>query len=193
MRVFCELEIHSNSPFHPLISCKAIYFLLLFQYVIRTNILYLTGKTLTSSVKGSEVHTWEKALIKYKQRRKYKYNLHSELIYETGLSVKVPIANLFLEINASGRLIIKAGYAWDGPSSPAIDSKNFMQGSLIHDALYQLMRDQVLPPSDRKRVDEILKEVCLQDGMSAFRAWYVYQGVRFGGAKSAEPDLLSAP
>ncbi|MFT5789517.1 MAG: hypothetical protein ACI8SJ_001633 [Shewanella sp.] len=140
-----------------------------------------------------EVNVWERALIKYKQRRKYKYNLHSELVYETGLSVEQPFASTFLEINATGRLIINRGYAWDGPSSPAIDSKNFMQGSLIHDALYQLMREQVLLQSDRKRADEILKEVCLQDGMSAFRAWYVYQGVRLGGGKSAKPDLLSAP
>ncbi|QQX78587.1 DUF1353 domain-containing protein [Shewanella sp. KX20019] len=132
-------------------------------------------------------------MIKYKQRRKFKYNLHSELTFETGISVKQPVANNFLEINASGRLTIKPGYAWDGPSSPAIDSKNFMQGSLIHDALYQLMREEVLPQSDRKRADEILKEVCVKDGMSAFRAWYVYYGVRFAGAKSAKTDLLSAP
>ena len=132
-------------------------------------------------------------MIKYKQRRNYKYNLHSELVYDTGLSVKAPVANSFLEISASGRLVIKPGYAWDGPSSPAIDSKNFMQGSLIHDALYQLMREEVLPQSARQRADEILREVCLQDGMSSFRAWYVYQGVRIGGAKSAKPDLLTAP
>ncbi|MEZ9822922.1 DUF1353 domain-containing protein [Shewanella sp. 10N.286.45.A1] len=132
-------------------------------------------------------------MINYKRRRKYKYNLHSVLTYATGLSVDDPVANRFIEIDESGLLTIKPGYAWDGPSSPAIDSKNFMQGSLIHDALYQLMREEILPQSARQRADEILREVCLQDGMSAFRAWYVYQGVRIGGGKSAKPDLLTAP
>lgn len=132
-------------------------------------------------------------MIHFKRRRKYKYNLHSNVTYATDLKVAAPAKHSFLGIDENGLLTIKIGYAWDGPSGPAIDSKNFMRGSLIHDALYQLIRERILPPSTRKRADEILKEVCIQDGMSAFRAWYVYQGVRLGGASAAKPDLLSAP
>jgi hypothetical protein len=33
------------------------------------------------------------------------------------------------------------GYAWNGPSGPTLDTRNFMRGSLVHDALYQLMRE----------------------------------------------------
>jgi len=132
-------------------------------------------------------------VILYKKRGKYKYNLHSDLQSETGISVQNP-ANLgLLEITSTGKLIIRKGYSWDGPSGPTIDTKNFMRGSLVHDALYQLIREHVLPKDTRKRADEILKEICLQDGMSKFRAWYVYKAVRIAGASSAKPDLLKAP
>ena len=132
-------------------------------------------------------------MIQYKKRRKYKYNLHLDLEYETGIEVEEPRSLSLLEITSDGRLIIRKGYSWDGPSGPTIDTKNFMQGSLIHDALYQLMRELVLPQSDRKRADEILRDVCLKDGMSKFRAWYVYKAVRALGKSSSAPDLLEAP
>lgn len=132
-------------------------------------------------------------MITYKKRRKYKYNLHSDLEYQAGIKVKNPRDLGLLEIKSDGTLIIRKGYSWDGPSGPTIDTKNFIRGSLIHDALYQLMREQVLPQSVRERADEILKEVCLEDGMSEFRAWYVYKAVRAFGASSATPDLLQAP
>ena len=132
-------------------------------------------------------------MIQYKKRRKYKYNLHSDLEYETGITVDNPKKLGLLEITSTGKLIIRKGYSWDGPSGPTIDTKDFMRGSLIHDALYQLMREKILPQTARERADEILREVCLQDGMSKLRAWYVYKAVRIGGASSAAPDLLQAP
>jgi len=53
-----------------------------------------------------------------------------------------------------------------------------MRGSLVHDALYQLMRLSALDyKAHRKRADEILREICLEDGICSFRAWYVYQAV----------------
>ncbi len=132
-------------------------------------------------------------MILYKKRKKYKYNLHSDLEFSTNINVDNPMSLGLLEIDGEGNLSIRKGYSWDGPSGPTIDTKNFMQGSIVHDALYQLMREGVLPQHVRKRADEILKEICINDGMSKARAWWVYQGVRIGGAISARPDLLSAP
>lgn len=132
-------------------------------------------------------------MISYKHRRKYKYNLHSFLTHETGIKLASSHYGKFIVMHINGTLLIKPGYSWDGPSGPTIDTKNFMRGSLIHDALYQLMRENVLLQSDRKKADEILRTVCLEDGMSKFRAWYVYKGVRAGGASSAKPDLKHAP
>lgn len=94
-----------------------------------------------------------------------------------------------------GVMTIYHGYAWDGPSGPAIDTHNFMRGSLIHDALYQLIREKQLPEDVyRIHADEILKRVCIEDGMSKIRAWWVYYGVRFGGylaASKIKPVYIS--
>ena len=132
-------------------------------------------------------------MILYKKRRKYKYNLHCDVTYPTGISVENPKSFDLLEIDADGNLLIKAGYSWDGPSGPTLDSKNFMRGSLIHDALYQLMREGVLPPYLRKKADEILRDVCIEDGMSRIVARGVFRAVRIFGESSARPDLLAAP
>jgi len=123
----------------------------------------------------------------------YKYNLHSDFVYETGIHVDQAHSTGLLKINVMGKLTIKKGYSWDGPSGPSIDTNNFMRGSLIHDALYQLMREGVLPQHARIRVDDILREVCLLDGMSKFRAWYVHLAVRIGAASAARSDMLEAP
>lgn len=131
-------------------------------------------------------------MIYYKKRRAYKYNLHSQFEYPTGILREQDFDSNFLKLAADGTLTIKRGYAWDGASGPAIDTKIFMVGSLVHDALYQLLRERVLPQSERKRADQILKEICLDSGMSRFRAWYVYHGVRLGGGSAAKPDLLKA-
>ncbi len=131
--------------------------------------------------------------MKYKKRRRYKYSLYGELFYDTGLKGDKGYNGSYLSLSPNGQLRIKHGYCWDGPSGPAIDSRNFMRGSLIHDALYQLIREGVLCNTDRKRADRILREVCLQDGMSKLRAWWVYRGVRTGGASAVKPDLLFAP
>jgi len=132
-------------------------------------------------------------MILYKKRRKYKYTLFRPVDYAADIEVAEPGDWGLLAADGEGNLTIRQGYAWDGPSGPAIDSKNFMRGSLIHDALYQLMREQKIAQSQRKRADEVLREVCRADGMSRIRAWWVYRAVRMGAAKSALPDLLAAP
>ncbi len=83
---------------------------------------------------------------------------------------------------------MRKSYAWDGPSGPTIDTRDFMRGSLVHDALYQLMRLSTLDYKVyRKRADEILKEICLEDGMCSFRAWYIYQALHLFAESAARP------
>ena len=100
-------------------------------------------------------------------------------------------------MNKGGKLIVKCGYAWDGPSGPTIDTKNFMRGSLAHDALYQLMREDLLGIQWRVPSDRYLQELCKEDGMSSFRAWYVYKGLQVADGDAALPEnakeLFEAP
>jgi hypothetical protein len=82
-------------------------------------------------------------------------------------------------------LLIKRGYAWDGPSGPALDTKDFMRASLVHDALYQCMRQGLIDISLRKVCDEELRRICIEAGMCSTRAAIVYDAVRLFGENSA--------
>lgn len=132
-------------------------------------------------------------MITYKKRRKYKYNLRVAHEYAANIKVRKAADLGKLKITKDGYLTLRNGYAWDGPSGPTIDTKNFMRGSLVHNALYQLMRSTIIDQGQRKRADEILKEICIDAGMSKIRAWWVYLGVRWFGSRSARPDTLQAP
>ena len=81
-----------------------------------------------------------------------------------------------------------------GPQGPTIDSPSFMRGSLVHDALYQLMRAEKLDGEIyRKPADRLLQQMCIHDGMSSFRAWIVYRALRFGGGSAADPARKKQP
>lgn len=124
--------------------------------------------------------------IQYKSG--YKYQLDWDYTHYLSFSLpEVKLSHEWLESNGN-LLTIKAGYAWDGPSGPAIDTDNFMRGSLVHDALYQLMRDKVIDPKEfKEKADRELQKICLEDGMSSLRAWWVYKGLQIGGWAATQP------
>lgn len=118
----------------------------------------------------------------------YKYQLKKD--YVTGIEIKpaAPIDIKYIVLAPDGTLTIRDGYAWDGPSGPTIDTLDFMRGSLVHDALYQLIREGHLDKDKYREVaDKLLRKICKQDGMSALRAWWVYQAVRHFGDPAADP------
>jgi len=127
--------------------------------------------------------------ITYRNLSGYKYALLEPYTFETGFSLPKAVAepNGWVKLSATGRLVMKQGYAWDGPSGPTLDTKDFMRGSLVHDALYQLMRLKLLDRRLRKRADVLLWMICLEDGMPKARANYVYHAVRVFAAGSARP------
>ena len=113
--------------------------------------------------------------IVYRSIKPWKY----ELLEEASYKVDIPenIVHPYIRIS-SGRLLVRERYVWDGPSGPTIDTKTFMRGSLYHDALCQLIGEGLLDKKYRKYADQLLRQICLKDGMNPFRAWYVYQAVR---------------
>lgn len=132
-------------------------------------------------------------MILYKKRRLYKYTLVDSYSRLIDIKPEQKIGNDFLYLNKEGLLFISKGYSWDGPSGPTFDTRNFMQGSLVHDALYQLIREQHLEFKNRKYADSLLRNMCIEDHMSKIRAFFVYWAVRLFGKSSAMPDTLKAP
>jgi hypothetical protein len=135
--------------------------------------------------------------ITYQKLWRWKYRLVEDYQVHIGFfETKAERGNDFVWLD-HGLLTIRKGYAWDGPSGPTVDTPNWMRGSLVHDALYQLMREGHLPPEMRKKVDLLMHSHLVEDGMSRARARLAYWGVRAFGAKSArerhEPKVRTAP
>lgn len=119
-------------------------------------------------------------------RSGYKYQLHEEYVRKIPIIPRKNIVTEYIALDQEGLLSIKKGYAWNGPSGPALDTLNFMRGSLVHDALYQLMRNDELDRDQyRKPADELLRKMCRDDGMSRIRAWCAYFGLRIVGERAA--------
>lgn len=77
---------------------------------------------------------------------------------------------------------VRHGYGWDGPSGLTWDRDENMFGSLLHDALYGMMRDGLLPQTCRKWADRAMMNVCKRRGMTwLVRAIYELTLGKFGG------------
>jgi hypothetical protein len=135
-------------------------------------------------------------VIRYKAGYKYQLAEDYSLLVAPLLPVE-SIATYYSVLTFDGILTIRRGYAWDGPSGPTIDTRTFMRASLVHDALYQFIRVGILPMEHRAAADQLLRRLCLEDGMSQLRAWGVYHAVvRFGAraaSHAAARPILQAP
>lgn len=133
-------------------------------------------------------------MIRY--RAGYKYQLADPYALNVGITPKEPVVTPFICLSERGNLYINGGYAWDGATGfPDIPS--IMRASLVHDALYQLMRLGYLPVESRPVSDDVFRRVCLSAGMPSLLAAPVYRGVRLFGGPAADPlnarPVLVAP
>ena len=106
---------------------------------------------------------------------------------------------VLIELTTRGELTVYDEYSWDGPSGLTKDTPDFMRGSLVHDVLYQLLREGRLfdltddVKHDRKRhkrlrkaADKLLRKILKKDGMKWPRRWLVYRTVRWFGRSAAK-------
>ena len=121
--------------------------------------------------------------ITYRDLPNWKYQLLRDWSTDTNMT-GFYINNPMFTLDKNGWLIVRRGYAWDGPSGPTIDTKTFMRASVVHDVFYQLLREGKLPPSRRKQADQELVRFAKMDGMNPVRRFYAYWSLRAfaGGA-----------
>ena len=144
--------------------------------------------------------------IQYKKG--YKYQLYKDYSVRTCITPKTKIiipethfSRPYIILDANGNLSIYRGYAWDGASGPTIDTSSTMRPALVHDALYQCLRQRGDHFQDVERVrelaDNLFYRMCREDGMDWFRAKYFYWAVRLFGDYAASPKqkkrVLTAP
>lgn len=116
---------------------------------------------------------------------KYKYRLTEQYTHRLGIAAGRSAPTRFVQLRAAGSsgsvLQVEVGYAWDGPSGPTIDTVTGIRASLVHDALYQLIRLGLIGRHYRRAADREFHRILLEDGMTPWRALLWYWGVRIGG------------
>ena len=130
-------------------------------------------------------------------RRGYKYQTTRDYHLRIAGIADEAISTQFITLTKMGEMIIHAGYAWDGASGPTWDSKNSMIGSLVHDALYQLIRLGLIDVKYKEYADQLLHDICVEDGMFGIRAdFWKWAVLTFGSGAcrpSGEPKEEVAP
>jgi len=134
--------------------------------------------------------------IRYRKGVKYQlaHDAYFPLPEMLGLAGEGVVVHRFLKFQHH-QLLVGMGYAWNGPSGPCLATKSFMRASLVHDALYDLLRnqkyDRSIPRSHwRKQADAALFRIGIEDGMWRVRAWWTYLGVRlFGWIALWNPEI----
>jgi len=114
-------------------------------------------------------------------KSQWRYELIIDYSIDTGIIRGCRCGNEFVSLERDGLLMLSTGYQWDGPSGPTIDTPDFMRASLVHDALYQLIRDYGLSKDHRKRADDLFYDILIEDKMPLWRAWYAHLAVRLFG------------
>lgn len=150
---------------------------------------------MTCSICGSDYHSRSNCPLKdamadncIRYARGYKYQLRRPHVERIEILPAKLIATDWLVLETDGTLTIRAGYAWDGASGPTYDSVSSMRASLVHDALYQLMRERFLDHAVHRRMaDAIFYRLCREDGMWGPRAWLWHMAVRTFADPAADP------
>jgi len=128
------------------------------------------------------------AVKKISYRSGYKYQLAVAYRVQITIRPRTDIDTEFIKLTKTGMLTVKRGYAWDGPSGPVIDTKQNMRASLVHDALYQLIRNRKLTIKQHKdKADRLFETLCIQDGVPRSTAQIYYLGLKLGGKPAADP------
>jgi hypothetical protein len=136
--------------------------------------------------------------IRYKDASGYKYQLVEKAVFKTPIVNAAAQVPGFLELAQDGAMSFFAGYAWDGASGPTVDVlklpfcrlQSAVRASLLHDGLYQLEREGKLGQEWRPVADELLYQVCVEDGFWPWRARTWRWAVRKFGASSAARQPL---
>ncbi len=122
-------------------------------------------------------------------RSGYKHQLAEDFCVWTDVKPDLRIRTKFITLDATGILEIRSGYSWDGASGPIADTPEVMRASLVHDALYELMRNGKLSVRDhRDAADRLFEKICVEDGVSELVAKIYYLGLLHGAAYYASPQ-----
>lgn len=126
---------------------------------------------------------------KHRAQRQPIYRLLTKHVVNTGIrdyAIETPGGGVTL--NKKGVLTIRPGYWWDGPSGTVRDTGREMLWSLVHDALYDLLREGGVVGDEarhdfRLATDNLMYWMMLQSGVPKGKAKTRYLAVRKSGER----------
>lgn len=116
--------------------------------------------------------------MEYRELSDGRYQLLQFFTIDTEICPPLTIVCDYIRLRPNGELTINRGYCWDGATG-GFDTPDFMRGSLVHDALCDIIARGLLNKSYRPLVDKLLRKLLIEDGMSKIRAWWVYTFIHF--------------
>ena len=128
---------------------------------------------------------------------KRSFKLESDTYFDTKISGTF-CSNKFMSLDKCGKLGIYKGYLWDGVSvlpmwiNTALKEK-VMKGSLLHDALYHLMRQGLLPQECKPAADYLMHRQFLADGLPKGIADLFYEAVEWRGHRYCKKGVRFYP
>lgn len=130
----------------------------------------------------------------YRPLHKYKYQLVEEFTCPMHRTFETaPKEHEYVKITTDGNITIRKYYSWDGTSGIP-DTKRNLRASLVHDALYQLMREGILNvEKDRDWSDRLFQEMCREDEVWPLFAASYYLVLKWVGKKHASPHEDRTP
>ena len=127
-----------------------------------------------------------------KYKKGYKYQLHEDYTIKVTITGSV-VLQRFYTLDMDGTLVVFKGYAYDGLTN-ALDTKGAMTAALVHDVLYQMIRNGQIAEGFRRNADNMFWRLCIKNGTGRFRAWYMHKAVRLmGGLANRKREVLTAP
>ena len=114
----------------------------------------------------------------------YRYVSQEAVVVDVGAELHVPLQAPLASI-AAETLCVMSRYAWDGASFTPFKwfgtPKPWLTPSLVHDALYQLIREGLMDRSYRAAADRLFRTMLIERGVWRWMAWVAYWSVRVFG------------
>lgn len=124
-------------------------------------------------------------------RSGYKHQLARDFQIKTNIYSSADVDAEFISLDRAGNLLVKSGYAWDSTSGPVPDTHRNLRASLVHDALYQLIRHRHLSRDRHKdKADRPFKKICKQDGVVSPVAHAYYLALKTAGNPATDPKNI---
>jgi hypothetical protein len=127
----------------------------------------------------------------------YKYQSRNDMHIKTIITPPIDIVTDLIILRSNGWLTIKKYFAWDGCSGPTIDDVTNMRAGQVHDALYALMRMELLDLKWRAYADQLLYCRMISDGASTLRAklyrFAVNRFAKYAAMPNGSKDIKIAP